>query len=119
MSTIKLVDLEVHYQVGVPDEERARPQRLLLTVELGFDFSRASATDRVEDTIDYKAVADELLGFGAGRNWKLLEKLAADIAEALLARYRAESVLIEIKKFVIPQTRYVAVCLRRSRGSAR
>jgi 7,8-dihydroneopterin aldolase/epimerase/oxygenase len=111
MSTIKLVDLEVHYRVGVPDEERAHPQRLLLTVDLGLDFSRASATDRVEDTVDYKAVADELLKFGEGRSWKLLEALAAEIGETLLSKYRVESVFVEIKKFVIPQARHVAVSI--------
>ncbi len=42
MSQISIVDLEVFYRVGVPDAERAHPQRLLLTVEMDFDFSAAA-----------------------------------------------------------------------------
>jgi dihydroneopterin aldolase len=44
MSKISIVDLEVFYRVGVPDEERAQPQRLLLTVEMESDFSAAAKT---------------------------------------------------------------------------
>jgi len=73
MSRISIVDLEVHYCVGVTDEERAKPQRLLLTVDLSLDFSSASISDRIEKSIDYQQVADELVKFGEGRNWKLLE----------------------------------------------
>ena len=39
MDTITLTDLEVHYRVGVPDAERAQPQRLLLTIEMQRDFT--------------------------------------------------------------------------------
>ena len=81
MSRISIVDLEVFYRVGVPDAERAQPQRLLLTVEMEFDFSAAAKTDSIADTIDYFAVSQRLLKFGDGKSWKLIEKLAADIAD--------------------------------------
>ena len=63
MSRISIVDLEVFYCVGVTDEERAKPQRLLLTVDMSLDFSSASISDRIEKTIDYQQVVDELLKF--------------------------------------------------------
>ena len=56
MSRISIVDLEVFYRVGVPDAERAQPQRLLLTVEMESDFSAAAKSDSIADTIDYFAV---------------------------------------------------------------
>ena len=43
MDTITIKDLSVFYCVGVPDKERAKPQRLLLTVEMMLDFSYAAA----------------------------------------------------------------------------
>lgn len=64
MSRISIVDLEVFYHVGVPEEERAKPQRLLVTVEMDYDFSTASMSDRLEKTINYFDVAQELLKFG-------------------------------------------------------
>ena len=80
-SKISIVDLEVFYRVGVPDDERAKPQRLLLTVEMDCDFSKAAKSDSIGDTIDYFAVSQRLLKFGDGRSWKLIEKLAAEIAK--------------------------------------
>ena len=66
-SKISIVDLEVFYRVGVPDEERTLPQRLLLTIEMESDFSAAAKTDSIADTIDYFAVSQQLLKFGDGK----------------------------------------------------
>ena len=112
---ISIVDLEVFYRVGVPDAERAQPQRLLLTVEMESDFSVAARSDSIADTIDYFAVSQRLLKFGEGREWKLIEKLAADIADMILSEFKSQSVTVEVKKFVIPQARHVAVSLTRTR----
>ena len=116
LSKITIVDLEVHYRVGVMEEERAKPQRLLLTVEMNFDFSSASLSDGIEQTIDYYAVTQDLLKFGEGRSWKLLEKLVANIADLILTQYRPRAVLVEVKKFVIPQARYVSVTLSKAQA---
>jgi 7,8-dihydroneopterin aldolase/epimerase/oxygenase len=115
MSKITIVDLEVHYCVGVTDEERAKPQRLLLTVDMSLDFTSASVSDRIERTINYQVVAEDLLKFGEGRSWKLLEKLVANVAERVLNEYNPQSVLVEVKKFSIPQARFVSVSTGQSR----
>jgi dihydroneopterin aldolase len=111
VSKISIVDLEVFYRVGVPDAERAQPQRLLLTVELESDFSAAAKSDSIADTIDYFAVTQRLLKFGEGREWKLIEKLASGIADAILAEFKPQSVTVKVKKLVIPQARYVSVAV--------
>ena len=113
MSKIAIVDLEVFYHVGVPDEERAQAQRLLLTVEMEHDFSQAAQTDDLTHTINYYAVTQRLLKLGEGRSWKLIETLASDIAQLVLAEFQATAVTVEVKKFIIPQARYVAVSLSR------
>ncbi len=109
MSKITIADLEVFYCVGVTDEERAQPQRLLLNLELFFDFSAAAATDRLAKTIDYFAVSQRLLEFGDNRSWRLIEKTAANIASMILAEFKPAGVSVEIKKFAVPQARYVSV----------
>ena len=115
MSKISIVDLEVFYRVGVPDEERAKPQRLLLMVEMGCDFSKAAKSDSIADTIDYFAAGQRLLKFGDGRSWKLIEKLAADIADMILTEFKPQSVTVEVKKFPIPQARHVSIVLTQRR----
>ncbi|MGA4643246.1 dihydroneopterin aldolase [Limisphaera sp. 4302-co] len=114
MLTISIVDQEVFYRVGVTEAERAHPQRLLLSVEMEPADLRATVTDDLAHTVDYHAVSRELAGFGEGRSWSLLEKLASDLAGQLLQRYRPAAVTVEIKKFVLPDARYVAVRLRRT-----
>jgi dihydroneopterin aldolase len=107
MSHITIVDLEVFYHVGAFDEERAVAQRLLVSVEMAFDFSAAAMND-------YNDVAKALLTFGEGRSWKLIEKVATDIANLILTKFRPEQVTVEVKKFIIPQTRYVSVSLTKT-----
>ena len=97
MSKISIVDLEVFYCVGVPEAERAQAQRLLLTVQMTSDFSAAAKNDGIADTIDYYAVTQRLLKFGDGRSWKLIEKLAVDLADVILAEFRPQAVAVEVK----------------------
>jgi 7,8-dihydroneopterin aldolase/epimerase/oxygenase len=111
MSKITIVDLEVFLNVGVSDEERAQPQRVLLTVDMEYDFSSAAASDRITKTIDYYAVAQELLKLGEGRSWRLIEKIAADVAGLVLNKFRPERVTVLVKKFPIPQAHHVSVSL--------
>ena len=117
MDTITISDLEVFYHVGVPDTERANAQRLLLTVEMELDFTAAAKSDDLTKTVDYFAVSQRLLRFGEGQSWKLIEKLAADIADIILKEFKVGRVTVEVKKFIIPQTRHVSVRLTRVSGN--
>jgi dihydroneopterin aldolase len=113
MDQIVIQDLEVFYHVGVPEAERAQPQRLLLTVELEHDFTLAAQGDDLEKTIDYAHLSRCVLRFGEGREWKLIETLAVDLAGMILREFGPEAVMVEVKKFVIPEARWVSVRLRR------
>jgi len=115
MSRISVVDLEVFYCIGLTDEERAAPQRLLISVDLNVDFSSASLSDRIERTINYYTLAQRVLKFDEARSWKLMEKLAANLADMILAEFRPDEVTVEVKKFPFPQAGHVSVALTRSR----
>lgn len=119
MDHIVICDLEVFYNVGVPDSERATPQRLLLRLDLETEFANAADSDNLQHTIDYQAVTRLLLDFGKGRSWRLIEKLAVDIADSLLNRFRIQAVTVEVRKFIIPETRFVAVRARRTQAERR
>src|ERR1700690_3714237 len=101
MDQIVIQDLEVFYRVGVPDPERANPQRLLLTVELERDFTRAATSDNIQETIDYEHLSRRLLGFGDGREWKLIETLAVELAAMILQECKPDRVAVEVKKFAL------------------
>jgi dihydroneopterin aldolase len=109
MDQIIISDLEVFYHVGTTEAERAKSQRLLLTVEMSHDFKAAANTDNLAETIDYDAVVKRLLRFGEDCHWELIETLAVDVASMILEEFSPGKVSVEVKKFVIPQTRHVAV----------
>ncbi len=113
MDSIIISDLEVFFRIGVTEGERAKPQRLLLSLELEHDIAPAAENDDLDHTIDYYAVSQRLLRLGEGREWRLIETLAVEISTLVLKEFAARSVVVEVKKFIIPQTRYVSVRIRR------
>ncbi len=113
MDQIILSELELFCRVGVPEQERAQPQRLLVSVEMDLDFSRAAASDDLSATIDYFAVSRRLLRLGEGRQWRLIETLADEIARLVRDEFGAAAVRVEVRKFIIPEARYVAVRVAR------
>jgi 7,8-dihydroneopterin aldolase/epimerase/oxygenase len=113
MDQITIKDLTVFIRVGVPDVERAKPQQLLVTVEMDHDFTAAAKNDRLTKTIDYHAVATRLAAFGRRRTWRLIETLAVHMAEMILRQFKPKRVSVEIKKFILPETRYVSVRVTR------
>lgn len=115
--TISICDLEVFFRVGVPKAERARPQRLLVSVDMARDFANAAAADDLHATIDYHAVARRIQQFGQGRSWQLIETLAVEIAETILREFHAPAVTVEVKKFALPEARHVSVRTRRQRSA--
>ena len=74
MDLITISELEVSYCVGVTDEERATPQRLLLSIELLHDFAIAASRDDLWYSIDYQHVSNRLLALGEkpdGADWMI------------------------------------------------
>jgi len=113
MDTIVINELEAHARIGVPDSERGKPQRLLISVELRSSFGEAAATDDLSKTIDYDRFCRDLRAHLAVGQWKLLETLAEQIANKAISDFGANSAVVEIKKFVIPRTKWVGVRIER------
>jgi len=109
MSEIVINSLEVHTRVGVTDEERANPQRLLIDIIITTDMGFSEMSDRLGSTINYDEVVAKIDKVAAARPRKLIETLAADIGEAIIAGFVANRVFVEVKKFILPRTEYVAV----------
>ena len=114
---ISIVDLEVRGYIGVTDSERARAQRLHITLDMSVDCIRtAAASDNVAQTINYTTVAQRVRGFVEKRPRNLLETLAEQIAADLLEAYPIQKLTIEIKKFILPDVRFVSVKIERSKN---
>jgi len=113
MDKIVIKDLEVDAHIGVTEAERARPLRLLITVEMERDLAEAGRADEESATTRYDVVADLIRRVVTERPRKLIEAVAGEIAKAILSQRHARAVTVEVKKFSIPRTRYVSVEIRR------
>ncbi|MGI8820890.1 MAG: dihydroneopterin aldolase [Chthoniobacterales bacterium] len=110
---IQIEELEVFAHVGVPDEERAQPQRLLISLQLRPRTDFRQLGDDLARTIDYAAVCAATREFTGSRAFKLIETLANDLAAHLLAAFPIAGIRVEVRKFILPDTRYVAVSVLR------
>jgi dihydroneopterin aldolase len=83
---------------GVRPEERRLGQKFRVDVELTLDLTRAAASDRVADTVNYEEVCRVVLEVGKGRRCNLVETLADRIATGLLKAFPAQEVLVRVRK---------------------
>lgn len=113
--SIHAEQLELDARVGVGEDERSRPQRLTISVtvwpRLGFD----ELNEDITQTINYVEICRSTRELVIGREWKLIETIASELASHLLSRYPLRSAEVEVRKYVLPNTQYVAVRVRRSR----
>lgn len=113
---IHIKGLSLSCQVGVPDEELAIPQKLLLHLELVPEQNWSELDDQIERTVDYAQVVAQVEQLSASRPRRLIETLASDVVDFLLTHHPLEKVRIVIEKFILPQTQAVAVELERHRS---
>ncbi|MFL6514601.1 MAG: dihydroneopterin aldolase [Chthoniobacterales bacterium] len=110
---IHVEQLEVGARIGVTDEERADPQRLTISVTLRSkaDFDRLE--DDIQQTINYVDVCAKIKTMAMSRQWNLIETLASEVASHLLANFPMNTVEVEVRKFVLPNTKYVSATVHR------
>jgi dihydroneopterin aldolase len=96
--TIEIVGLSLYTHHGVDEAERTVGQRLVF--DLSFDLSDcdATVTDRIEDTIDYGEVCQQVALAAQERSYKTLERLCSAIADRMMDRYNADAVTVRATK---------------------
>ncbi len=114
--TIEIRRLRVHTHIGVPDAERSEAQILQVTVRMVPGQGFAGLDDEISLTIDYHAVALEIQALAAARPRRLIETLAVEIADHLLAGHPLCSVSVTVEKHILPDTDCVAVHIERRRA---
>ncbi|MCG3133653.1 MAG: Dihydroneopterin aldolase [Planctomycetes bacterium] len=77
---IEIHGLEVTCVVGVRDDERAAPRRLLVDVSLDVDLRDPGASDRLGDTVDYDALSRRIRDEVCASQHLLIERVAEDVA---------------------------------------
>jgi FolB domain-containing protein len=110
---ISIRSLEVMARVGVPEEERSNPQRLLVDLRFAASEQPPDLGDDIARTVDYFAVSRRVIALSRERPRRLIETLADELADHLLREFPLLWVEVTVRKFILPDTEHVSVSVRR------
>ncbi len=98
MDIIYLHDLKIDCVLGIWEWERRTTQTVTVDLDLGADVRKAATSDRIEDTVNYKAIAKRLIGFVGESQFGLVETLAEKIADIVLKEFPVRWVRVRVNK---------------------
>ena len=84
---ILIEELSVNCIIGILSHERATPQKLLLNIVLEIDYDRVATSDRVENTVNYAEIADQISQLAIERQFQLVETMVATACQQILANH--------------------------------
>ncbi len=96
--TIEITGLSLYTHHGVDAAEREVGQRLIFDLSFELGECDATVTDRVEDTVDYADVCQQVALAAQERSYHTLERLCTAVADRLIDRFGAESVRVKAAK---------------------
>lgn len=96
MTTIELYGLRLHGYHGVNEEERRAGQTFLF--DLWLDLATPPQADEIEQTADYRLIAAAVREVSDGTKFRLLETLAAAVADELVARFPLAHARVRVRK---------------------
>lgn len=118
MDKIFLSELKVDTVIGIWDWERKIRQTVIIDLEMSADIAKAAATDRVEDTLNYKSVAKRVQSFVADSSFQLVETLAERIAGIIRDEFDVKWVKVRVNKpGAIRGSRDVGILIERGQWS--
>ena len=98
MATIRITNLKLRTIIGTNDWERECKQDILINIKIGFDATKASKSDNIKDTIDYKLLTKRIIGEIEPSSFFLLEKLAKHILEIIMENPLVKEATVRIDK---------------------
>ncbi len=98
MDIVFIEQLTVITTIGVYDWEQGIRQKLVFDVEMGWDNSKAAASDDVKDCLSYADVSDAIIAHVEPQRFALVERVAEEVANILLERFQSPWVRIKVSK---------------------
>ncbi len=98
MDIIYLRKLKIDTIIGVFDWERQTKQTIIIDLEMATDIRKAAQHDRLEDTLNYKAVAKRLIDFVEKTEFQLVETLSERIAEIVMNEFSVPWLRLQLHK---------------------
>jgi FolB domain-containing protein len=116
MDRIRICDLFARCILGINESERREKQDVVINLDIYADLRKAGKSDRVEDTVDYRALKKRILAMVESSQFLLLEALAEAVAELCLEQLEVRQVGVRVDKpHALRFARSVAVEITRKR----
>lgn len=114
MDKVFIEDLRIETIIGIYDWERTTRQVVALDLEMAFDNTRPAASDRIDDTLNYKAVAKRLIEFVESSRFELVETLAERCADIIRTEFGVRWLRLKLSKpGAVTGSRAVGVVIER------
>jgi D-erythro-7,8-dihydroneopterin triphosphate epimerase len=98
MATIRIENLRLRTIIGIYDWERENKQDIIINAKLTFDASKASQSDDIKDTVNYKEITKTIIEKVEPSSFNLLEKLTKVVLEICLINPLVTSATVRIDK---------------------
>jgi len=98
MDRILIKDLLVRCVIGVHNEERRDKQDVLINLSLSVDLQKAGTSDRLEDSVDYRALNKQILSMAENSQFHLVESLAQAVADICLGNPSIKEASVRVVK---------------------
>lgn len=98
MDIVYIRELEIETVIGIFDWERKIKQTVSLDLEMASDNRKAAVTDKIEDALDYKAVAKRIIVFVEGSEFQLVETMAEEITRIVINEFQVPWVKLRLSK---------------------
>ncbi len=116
MDIVFIEALRIDALIGIYDWERRAKQAVVIDLEMAFDNRIPSASDRIEDTLDYKAVSKRLISFVGSSDFGLVETLAERCGEIVMCEFGVRWLRLKLSKpGAVRGARAVGVVIERGR----
>lgn len=98
MVTIRIKNLRLRTYIGFNDDERRKRQDVVINVRFTYRADEAAETDDVKYAVNYRTITKEIIRTVEKGRFMLLERLAADVLELVMADERVASAEVEVDK---------------------
>ena len=117
---VEISGLRANCIIGVDESERLEPQPVEIDIVLDVDLAAAGASDDLAQSIDYRSLAEAVVGAVESSSYLLIEALATRIADICLTESKVEAVEVTLRKpGALRIADSAAVTIRRSRTVSR
>ena len=99
MDKILLNGISCIAHLGLSPEEREATQNILIDLVLCLDIDTAAKLDKVQFSVDYRQIVNQVQKIVEDSRFHLLEALAAEVCQTVLKKNNVESVQVIVRKF--------------------